>query len=267
MDQERQKRALYHGIDPAVHYPRRPYPRGEQVPARALAETDYSAILSAARGWLKSVSTPEQALELAVRSGPYTVDIQTFGELVARLSGSSHAAARSSFAPAHDTNPIRETDNGVRQMLRLSSEQKSAANEILGQIDALAEAIKTHRAKMGMSFQDAKKMVNHLDRIADNTEALLFGESSLRARQAEVAVLNDDFRQDALTNGLLTAKQISKAAKVLQRDSDEPYMDTFKNPMSPIETDSDEPYMSAYGDDQSSAVNDGEDDTGRELAP
>jgi hypothetical protein len=152
-------------------------------------------------------------------------------------------------------------------MLRLSSEQKSAANEILGQIDALAEAIKTHRAKMGMSFQDAKKMVNHLDRIADNTEALLFGESSLRARQAEVAVLNDDFRQEALTNGLLTARQISKAAKVLQRDSDEPYMDTFKNPMSPIETDSDEPYMSAYGDDQSSAVNDGEDDTGRELAP
>lgn len=264
MDQEHQKRALYHGVDPAVHYPRRPYPRGEQVPARALAETDYSTILSAARWWLKSVSTPEQALELAVRSGPYSIDVQTFEQLAARLAGSARAA-KSSFAPAQDTNPIRETDNGVRQMLRLSSEQKGAANQILAQLDNLAEAVKREQQKLG--FSAAKKLVNFIDRIADQTETLVFGEDSLRNRQAEVAVLTDEVRADLLDNGLVTASQMSKAAKVLQRDSDEPYMDTFKNPMSPIETDSDEPYMSAYGDDQSSAVNDGEDDTGRELAP
>jgi hypothetical protein len=266
MDQERQKRALYHGIEPAVHYPRLPYPRGEQVPARALAETDLTAILSAARSWVQQGSTPEQALEMAVRSGPYTVDIQTFGELVRRLQGASRSATRSSFASAHDIN-LRESDNGVRHMLRLSSEQKGAANQILGQLDALSQSITSHRQKWGMSFEAAKKLVNHLDRIADSTEALVFGQDSLRNRQAEVALLDDGLRADLLDNGLVTASQMSKAAKVLQRDSDEPYMDTFKNPMSPIETDSDEPYMSAYGDDQSSAVNDGEDDTGRELAP
>src|SRR5690606_7959383 len=114
--------------EPSVHYPREPYPRGEQVPARALAETDYSAIFAAAREWLPRVSTPEQAVELAVRSGPYRVDVQTFGELVRRFSASLRAAAGSSFATAQDTN-LRETENGVRHMLRLSSEQKGAANE------------------------------------------------------------------------------------------------------------------------------------------
>lgn len=264
MDQERRKRALYHGVDPAAHYPRLPYSRGEQVPIRALAETDHDAIVALAKDWMQDVSTPEQALEMALRAGPYRVDVQTFGELATRLSGSRRSASR---AEGSGINPHRETDNGVRQMLRLSSEQKSAANAILGQLDSLAQSVKTNRQKWGMSFEAAKKLVNHLDRIADNTEALVFGEQSLHARQAEVAVSSRDFRRDVVDNGLVTPSQIAKAAKVIQRDADEPYMETFKNPMAPIETDADEPYMAAYGDDQSSAVYDGEDDTGRDLAP
>ena len=58
-----------------------------------------------------------------------------------------------------------------------------------------------------------------------------------------------------------------KLGEVLQRDADEGYMDTFKNPQAPIQTEADEPYMRAYSDDQSSAVHHGKSDTGRPLAP
>lgn len=152
-------------------------------------------------------------------------------------------------------------------MLRLSSEQKTSANQILAAFDEVAQQIQDNHRKWGMPFEVARNLVNRLDKTADATESLVFGEGSLRARQAEIAVQSADFTEAAVADGLLTPREVSKAAKVLQRDSDESYMDTFKNPMKPLETDSDEPYMSAYGDDQSSAVLDGEDHTGRELAP
>lgn len=152
-------------------------------------------------------------------------------------------------------------------MLRLSSEQKTRANQILASFDQLAQSIQENYQKWGMGPDVAKKLVNHLDKTADAAETFFFGEDSLRTRQAEIAVSSADFRTDALESGLLSRAQLSKAARVIQRDSDEPYMDTFKNPMAPIDTNSDEPYMAAYGDDQSSAVVEGEDDTGRDLAP
>ena len=152
-------------------------------------------------------------------------------------------------------------------MLRLSSEQKTSANQILASFDQLAQSIQENYQKWGMAPEVAKKLVNHLDRTADDAETFFFGENSLQTRQAEIALASPDFRRDAVASGLMRPAQIAKAARVIQRESDEPYMDTFKNPMSPIDTNSDEPYMSAYGDDQSSAVVDGEDDTGRDLAP
>ena len=152
-------------------------------------------------------------------------------------------------------------------MLRLSSEQKTSVNQILAGLDQMALSIQENHKSWGMPREAAKALVNHLDRTADATESLMFGDASLQTRQAEIALNSRDFVKDAVEEGLLTRGQLSKAARVIQRDSDEKYMDTFKNPMAPLETDSDEPYMAAYGDDQSSSVSTGDDDTGRDLAP
>ena len=116
---------------------------------------------------------------------------------------------------------------------------KQAANNALGRLDKLAGYIQKNHEKLGMSFDDAKALVNDLDKTADEIETMAFGETSLKRRQAEV----------------------------IQRDPDEPYMDTFNAPMAPKQTDADEPYMDAYQDDESKAVDDGKDEDGRPLNP
>lgn len=116
---------------------------------------------------------------------------------------------------------------------------RKEANEALGRLDRIAHNIQAHHEEWGMPFEAAKAMVNDIDKTADAIEVASFGQESFLRRQAEV----------------------------IQRDPDESYMDTFKNPMAPVQTESDEPYMKAYGDDQSSAVNHGQSSTGRKLAP
>lgn len=196
-------------------------------------------------------------------------DLQKLAEAMNVKMASEHSS--SSFASAGEATtsttsngrPITETVN----MLRLSSEQKTSANQSLATIDKTAQLIQDNYKAWGIPFKIAKEMVNRLDKTADAVESLVYGERSLQNRQAEVAVQSEDFVKEALTEGLISRGEFAKAAKVIQRDSDESYMETFGNPHKPIETDADEPYMSAYGDDQSSAVNDGEDSTGRDLAP
>ena len=124
-----------------------------------------------------------------------------------------------------------------------TAEQSKYASDILGRLDKLAEDIQKHHASWGMTMEEAKGVVNHLDGVADNFEKLAFGEDSLGKRQREVL------------------------AAVLQRDTDEPYMDNFQSPTQPVQTDADEPYMSAYNDDQTSAVERGKATNGRPLAP
>jgi hypothetical protein len=128
---------------------------------------------------------------------------------------------------------------------KLSAEQSKKASTILSHLDRIAAEIQTNFASMGLSFDNAKTLVNHLDKVADEAEAHFYGPESMTRRQIEVL----------------------KTAKVIQKESDEPYMATFENPMAPIQTDADEAYMSAYKDDQSSAVNSGKSTTGRPLAP
>jgi hypothetical protein len=128
---------------------------------------------------------------------------------------------------------------------KLSAEQVKAANDLLGRLDTIATAIQKHYASWGMSQPEAKALVNGLDRVADDFEKHAFGDTSLLRRQVEIL----------------------KEAKVIQKDSDEKYMETFNSPMAPIQTDADEPYMSAYKDDQSQAVQTGKSTTGRPLAP
>jgi len=129
--------------------------------------------------------------------------------------------------------------------MAMSKQAKAKVDSILGRLDKMAGFIQENREKLGMDFSTAKELVNGLDVVADEIEKMAYGPESLSRRQVEVL----------------------KTAEVIQRDADESYMDTFKNPMQPIQTNGDEPYMSAYGDDQSSAVNHGKSTSGRPLAP
>ena len=126
---------------------------------------------------------------------------------------------------------------------------KEDADRILGRLDRLAHTIQTNHESWGIPFDAAKGLVNELDKTADEIESATFGAESLQKRQIEVVTAS------------------IKKAEVIQREPDEKYMDTFRNPMAPIQVEADEPYMKAYADDQSSAVIHGQSETGRKLAP
>lgn len=128
---------------------------------------------------------------------------------------------------------------------KLSADQKKKASELLGRLDRIAAEIQANHSAWGMSLEDARPLVNGLDKLADDLEARFYGPESLQRRQVEIL----------------------KSAKVIQKDSDEPYMDTFNSPSKPHQTDGDEPYMSAYGDDDTAGVNAGKATNGRPLAP
>lgn len=115
----------------------------------------------------------------------------------------------------------------------------SVANNILTRLDKIASAIQSNYEAWGMPFDTAKDIVNDLDKTADEVEVAAFGKESFTRRQAEV----------------------------IQRDTDEKYMDTYKNPMAPVQVEADEPYMKQYADDQSSAVIHGQSTTGKALTP
>lgn len=128
---------------------------------------------------------------------------------------------------------------------KLSTDQSKAASETLYRLDRLAASIQANHTAWGLPFEAARSIVNHLDRVADEFEQGVFGPESLQRRQAEIL----------------------KSAKVLQRDSDEGYMDAFQVSHGVVQSDGDEPYMAAYRDDQSAAVQDGKASNGRPLAP
>jgi hypothetical protein len=129
--------------------------------------------------------------------------------------------------------------------MAMSKEAKTKVDSILGRLDKMAGFIQENCEKLGMDFATAKELVNGLDVTADEIEKMAYGPDSLSRRQVEVL----------------------KTAEVIQRDSDESYMDTFKNPQQPRQTNADEPYMAAYQSDDSSAVHHGKSTTGRPLAP
>jgi hypothetical protein len=123
------------------------------------------------------------------------------------------------------------------------------ANRLLARLDRIASTIQAQFQTWGMPQEEAKKLVNALDLTADEIEAAAFGPESLQTRQVEV----------------IAKQAATKQAEVIQKDADEAYMGTFKNPQQPIQIESDEPYMKAYADDQSSAVRNGKSTTGRPL--
>lgn len=120
------------------------------------------------------------------------------------------------------------------------------ADRILARLDRVAATVQAKYAEWGMPFEAAKEIVNALDKTADDLEVATFGPHSFERRQVEL---------------------LGKTAKVIQRESDESYMETFANPMQPHQIEADEPYMKLYGDDQSSSVSTGESSSKRRLAP
>jgi len=247
------KRAVYHGIEPDKVPP---YPEWQQAHQRDLGEADFQKILGAAKDWLKSAVLTENmdgaipdvkfraALDYALHVSRYqrAIDPTLYNQLLARL------AKMPEPGPGNTLQTIQgstcETPTSRRQAMAVkTAEQSKYASDILGRLDKLAEDIQKHHASWGMTMEEAKGVVNHLDGVADNFEKLAFGEDSLGKRQREVL------------------------AAVLQRDTDEPYMDNFQSPTQPVQTDADEPYMSAYNDDQTSAVERGKATNGRPLAP
>lgn len=132
---------------------------------------------------------------------------------------------------------------------------KDDANKILFRLDRLARTIQAEHKNWGIPFEVAKPIVNAIDATADEIETAAFGQQSLAERQVEVVKQASSQRQQ-------------RQAEVVHREPDEPYMETFKNTMQPIQTEADEPYMKAYGmPDQSSAVLHGDSTSGRPLTP
>jgi hypothetical protein len=246
--------AVYWGVDP--------YPRGKEGPeayqgweqphARDLGEPELSKILKAAKTWLKQPVLSENiegvvrdtqlraALDLALRAENYeqAVHPAVYNKLLARLAGVSE-----------DETLLTVRSKTARNPMSKKVELETArADRLLAGLDRIASVVQSNHKQWGMDFTAAKNLVNAIDKIADDLEMSTYGEKSLLNRQAQ------EIGQ-------------AKLAQVIQKDSDEKYIDTFKNPMSPHQTEADEPYMKQYRDDQSSAVRNGKTLSGRKLAP
>jgi len=235
MTQGSNKIGVYHGIDPKENFPGPP-PEGVFPRQGHLSEAQYTDILASAKRWLRDPSVKGQgkaklssALDLAVYESPYAsaIDYTTYTMLLDRLSAS-----------------VGETKT-AKSFLRRDGERTMAksVDEILGNLDKCAAAIQADHQTWGLSFEQARGLVNHLDKVADDFELAAYGKGSLVRRQREVL------------------------AKVLQQDGDEPYMGSFEVQHGLVQSDADEPYMDAFSDDQSSAMATGTSTSGRKLVP
>lgn len=260
--------ALYHGVGPIPIGGDPVY----QVPSRGFApdisEADFKAILLAASAWLdnpllsgspaSSDISYRAALDLAIQESPFQgqVNARNYNWLLSRLQGRADAAysgepvvdprtpnlaARGNAPEALLQRAAKAHQSGDSVMNRTASKQ---VDSILGGIDKMASYLEKNAPQLGFDRKTAAAIITALDKASDTIEISTCGRDSLRNRASEL-----------------------RQAAVIERDADEPYMDTFRNPQAPIQVESDEPYMSSYADDQSSGVGNGESSTGRPLAP
>lgn len=252
-----QRTSMYHGTEP---YPKghegfSPYVGWDQASARDLTAKDWDLLLISAREWLKSSvlskaiegMVPDArfraALDLAIRAaedGRYSavVDPNLYNMLLAKLAGETQ------------TNPlltVRESSTRIPEGNNMPAKfAQEEASKVLTRLDRIAQVIQDNHEKWGMNFEAAKAVVNEIDKVADEVELHAYGPDHMFQRQVHVL----------------------RQAKVLQKDSDEGYMDTFNAPTAPIQNDADEnEYMSLFKDDQTIAVETGKSTTGRPLAP
>ena len=290
------RQAVYWGVEPESV---QAYPGWSQHQSRDVGESDFKNILTAARGWLSTpmLSGPIEgivedtrfraALDLAIQTEGYRNALHQvdYNNLLARLAGKPQdetlltirEAASSGYNEDAEIayripgkgdfkrKRFKTEEEAIKWIDRLEEKEgkvdirwvkwatkesempknsnvemeKTVADRLLGRLDRIASEVQEKHESWGMSFEAAKSMVNEIDKIADELELATYGQDSMITRQAQV----------------------------LQRESDEPYMETFQNPMQPRQVEADEPYMQAYRDDQSSAVHSGKSETGRPLAP
>jgi hypothetical protein len=252
-----QRTSMYHGIEPYQegHEGFAPYVGWEQAAARDLTAKDWDLLLASAKEWLKSSVLSKEiegmvpdarfraALDLAIRSaedGRYgaVVDSNLYNMLLAKLAGETQ------------TKPlltVRESSTRIPEGINMPAKfAQEEASKVLTRLDRIAQVIQDNHAKWGMKFEAARAVVNEIDKVADEVELNAYGPEHLYQRQVHVL----------------------RQAKVLQKDSDEGYMDTFNAPTAPVQTDADEnEYMSLFKDDQTIAVESGKATNGRPLAP
>jgi hypothetical protein len=97
---------------------------------------------------------------------------------------------------------------------------KETANQILSTLDRTANKLEAAVKAGILDSRLAMSLVHEIDSYADRFQIAAFGEGSFRRHQT-----------------------MMKQARVIKRDSDEQYMDTFNNPNKVIQSDQDEPYM------------------------
>jgi hypothetical protein len=254
MDSMKNRKAVYWGVEPNKVTP---YVDWSQPQARDLTDRDFSRVLTAARNWLETpvLSTAIEgvvrdtqlraALDLALRTENYDHAIHPalYNDLLSRLA---REPRDETLVTVRNANQVAIENQRRSKMSDKVELNINKADQILARLDRMASTIQENHEKWGMKFATARDLVNEIDKIADELEVAAYGDKSFTVRQAQI---------------------LGKTAEVIQRDTDEGYMETFKNPMAPIQTEANEPYMKAYGDDQSSAVNHGKSETGRPLAP
>lgn len=98
---------------------------------------------------------------------------------------------------------------------------KQIANKVLANLDETASRIESLAKAGKMDPRLASALTRDIDAFADKFQVAAFGPEALKRHQA----------------------------KVLQKDSDEKYMDTFDNPNKVIQSDADEKFM--HGTDKS----------------
>jgi len=96
--------------------------------------------------------------------------------------------------------------------------QKQVANRVLSNLEKTANQVDALAKSGNLDPRVASQITHAIDSFSDRFHVAAFGEKSLADYKARVA-------------------------KVLEQDSDEPYMKTFDNPNKVIQSDSDEPYM------------------------
>lgn len=103
---------------------------------------------------------------------------------------------------------------------------KSTANKVLTNLDRTAGTLQALAKSGKVDARLATQLVHELDAFADKFQIAAYGEEKFRSFQA----------------------------KVLKKDPDEKFMDTFDGPSKVIEKDADEPYMDDFNTDRSTTV-------------
>jgi hypothetical protein len=97
--------------------------------------------------------------------------------------------------------------------------KKETARKLIATLDKTANDVELLVKRHVFSAEAGQEILQHIDATADRIQLAAYGQKAF-----------DAYRRQ-------------QQAKVIKKDSDEKYMDTFDNVQKPIQTDSDEPYM------------------------